>query len=494
MKNIKSVNYYKKSKCRSRRLFKAMYIPLILSLIIASFSACKKMVEVELPIDKNTSETIYGSTTTAVSAVTGIYAKINSFDGLFVGDAGMSIRTGLMADELTAIIPEFNPEYMNNLDGQSTWGIWTPAYKDFIFRVNSALEGMAASATLPDHSKQVLTGEAKFTRAFVFFYLVNLYGDVPLVINTDFKVNASIARSPQSAVYDQIIKDLTEAQTELTDTYLDKTLANSTEERIRPNKMAATALLARVYLYLGRWQEAETEATKVINDPAYELITDLNQVFLKNSREAIWQLQPNPLDADGANTQDGRWLINPYDGDPFYFLSSFVTDQFEDGDLREASWVTTNLSGMIIPFKYKEGWGSSEQKEYTMVFRIAEQYLIRAETRAHLNKLTGQNSAESDLNTIRSRAGLAAITATTQADILNLIAHERQVELFTEWGHRWFDLKRTGKLNELMSQQVSPVKGSTWAPYKSLLPIPYDEFKYNSSLRGHQNPGYLEQP
>jgi starch-binding outer membrane protein, SusD/RagB family len=71
--------------------------------------------------------------------------------------------------------------------------------------------------------------------------------------------------------------------------------------------------------------------------------------------------------------------------------------------------------------------------------------------------------------------------------------HERQVELFTEWGHRWLDLQRTGKLNDIMSV-VALQKGGSWEPYKALLPIPYDEFKWNPSLRGHQNPGYLEHP
>jgi len=69
---------------------------------------------------------------------------------------------------------------------------------------------------------------------------------------------------------------------------------------------------------------------------------------------------------------------------------------------------------------------------------------------------------------------------------------EKKVEFFTEWGHRWCDLKRTAKVDEVMNI-VAPAKGGSWAAYKALYPIPVQDIQRNPSLKGHQNPGYPEQ-
>ena len=96
-------------------------------------------------------------------------------------------------------------------------------------------------------------------------------------------------------------------------------------------------------------------------------------------------------------------------------------------------------------------------------------------------------AAAADLNVIRQRAGLTNTTATGQQAILNAILHERQVEFFTEWGHRWFDLKRTGNVNAVMSV-VTPQKGGIWNANWALYPIPISEITLNPNLK--QNPGY----
>jgi hypothetical protein len=325
----------------------------------------------------------------------------------------------------------------------------------------------------------------------MYFYLVNYYGDVPLVLTTDFQINAHIARTPKSAVYDQMIKDLTDAEAGLTDNYLGPDLATVTNERVRPNKAAAEALLARVYLYLGNWQKAEDLATQVINNSNYSLLADLDAVFLKNSPEAIWQIQPETSTFDySPNTLDGIFIIPYSDEIPAVSVSDQLLGAFEAGDLRREHWITTVFSGadsFNIPFKYKAGPEEPDQLEYTMVLRLAEQYLIRAEARAHLGKVTGAGSAEEDVNAIRTRAGLAPTTATTQPQMLDAIAQERRVELFAEWGHRWLDLKRNNTIDQVMSV-VTPTKGGVWESYKALFPIPTNDLLLNRKL--NQNPGY----
>ena len=122
-----------------------------------------------------------------------------------------------------------------------------------------------------------------------------------------------------------------------------------------------------------------------------------------------------------------------------------------------------------------------------MVLRLAEQYLIRAEASANSGDLGG---AIKDLNTIRSRAGLPPLAnSLNRSQVLSAVAQERKVELFAEWGHRWFDLKRTGAIDSVMSI-VTPQKlpGSKWNSYQQLYPISLTQLSYNPNLK--QNPGY----
>jgi hypothetical protein len=118
--------------------------------------------------------------------------------------------------------------------------------------------------------------------------------------------------------------------------------------------------------------------------------------------------------------------------------------------------------------------------EYNMVLRLAEQYLIRAEARGMQNDLTG---AMDDVNIIRARAGLSSIDGTgfAQQDVLDAIDQERRAELFVEWGHRWFDLKRTGKIDAVLG----PVKPD-WQSKDALFPIAQTEIIANPNLI--QNP------
>src|SRR4030095_15438141 len=125
---------------------------------------------------------------------------------------------------------------------------------------NAVIEGLQNSSGVSLSIKQELTGEAKFVRAFCNFYLVNLFGDIPLINSTDYKANALAFRTSRDSVYNQITADLLDAQSVLSPDY-----SYSNGERIRPNSWAATALLARVYLYSGNWSGALTQSTAVIN-------------------------------------------------------------------------------------------------------------------------------------------------------------------------------------------------------------------------------------
>ena len=473
---------------------RSRYLKIITFLLTATLFSCNKSLQIDPPSYEITGVTVYSDNGSAAAVMTGLYSSMVISPGFSSGNLSIGYFMGLAADELTNYAPSNLRQsqfYTNALDpgtqGASNFYFWQELYNK-IYIANAALEGVSGSTKLSAAIKQQITGEAKFMRAFLHFYATNLYGDIPLVTTTNYLFNDSISRTPQKQVYDQIIADLKDAQSKLSDAFIDAA-GNPTSERTRPNQAAASALLARVYLYNQQWDSAETEATMVINNSTLYSLDALNEVFLANSSEAIWQLQPV---SQGRPTWDGFYyvLIGPPGGGSSAALDSNLVNSFDSSDARKSTWigsVTKNSVTYYYPFKYQVSKRNLPVTEYTMVLRLAEQYLIRAESRAEKGDISG---AQSDLNTIRTRAGLDSTAANDQASLLTAIMHERQVELFTEWGHRWFDLKRTGNLNSVMGSpgNVCQIKGGSWSPNWALLPIAYQELLINHHLT--QNPGY----
>lgn len=453
-------------------------------ILVVAFSllSCKKFVTIDLPNSMMSSEAVYNSDVTATAAALGMYQKLIKITSFAASgsDYSVTLLGAISADELDNYLVT-HVEIANN-DMTAITGpvasLWSSAY-EIIYVSNAVMEGISKSTTLSDVTKKQLEGEASFVRAFCHFYLVNLFGDVPLATTTDYRVNAVASRTPVATVYEQIIKDLENARVLLSDNYI-------TAHRARINKTAATALLARVYLYLGEWAKAETLATSIIdNNTQFKLETNLDNVFLAESKEAIWQLV---ADANYYNSYEGQYWILTFDPWMVSLNTSFVENSFEPGDQRKDKWIGSYDNGTKVfyyAFKYKVKYNTGPMhSENPAVLRLAEQYLIRAEARARLNKLTGANSAETDINAIRNRAGLPNTTAATQPQLLSAIEQERKVELFTEWGHRWFDLIRTGRADAVLG----PVKPA-WQSTDKLFPIPEVEMNNDPNLRP-QNPGY----
>ena len=122
--------------------------------------------------------------------------------------------------------------------------------------------------------------------------------------------------------------------------------------------------------------------------------------------------------------------------------------------------------------------------EYYVMFRLAEQYLIRSEARAQQANISG---AQDDLNAIRNRAGLGNTSATDLPGIMTALEHERWVELFTEYSDRWYNLRRTGRSDAVFSSETE--KKATWKSYQALWPVPLSQYQANPSLLPN-NPGY----
>lgn len=453
-------------------------ITLIIASVLIGFISCKKFIEIDPPPNQVESVKIFSTDQTAIAAVTGIYAMLGSASSSFL-NGGITLYTAAASDEINATAPniDLDPFFTNSIAPSHANlfnRLWGPAYgNSCIYSANAVLEGLSKSDHLADSLKQQLIAEAKVIRALGYFYLINMFGDVPLVLTTDYQTNSILPRHAVNVIYTQIKEDLISAFNTLNTSY-------PSSGKARINKWVSGALLARVYLYTEDWSNAELYAAKLIENGLYTLNNDLSTVFTNiNSNETIWQLvrDNNPVQ-DGANFIPASSTVRPT-----YIITPSLLSSFENGDKREFAWISKNtVSGTeyYFPYKYKSRT-AAQPREYSVLFRLAEQYLIRAESRCRLNNLEG---ALSDLNTIRVRAGLPILSELTQEQILDAILKERRSEFFCEMGHRWFDLKRSKRIDAVLQQ----IKGDNWQSTDALFPIPEQELNRKPFLK--QSPGY----
>lgn len=456
---------------------KTIYVSI--AVVLLCLYGCEDYVDVDFPNSQVVGNLVFKSDPLATAAVDGIYHQMFNPENFASGGQG-SVTTvaGLSADELEAspFSPTLGEFHQNNIDPSNSRNkaVWSSAYNN-VYAVNTVIEQLENSDHVSRDLRQQLRGEAYFLRAFIYFYLVNLYGDLPLVTSTNFDDNALAYRVSTNTIYQLIVSDLQQARTLLA-------IAYRKGERTQANYYTATALLARVTLFNGQWEDARKFATEVIEATGlYTLNENLDDIFLANSTEAIWQLKPI-----GGHTNEGELFIlnsSPASGylDPVYLNDNFVSD-FTSDDLRLFQWINTfELNGQLFyyPYKYKIELSTNEPTEYSMVLRLAEMYLIRAEARFALNDNQG---ALDDLNIIRERAGLQALTI-SGTSLLDAIQQEKKKEFMVEWGHRWLDLKRWN----LQGQILNSLKPN-WQMTDSLYPIPTQELERDPNL--NQNPGY----
>lgn len=454
------------------------------SVIIAActllFSSCKKFLDPEFKTQVEASE-VFANDNNANAALLGLYSSVANQNTAFNGS--ITQTTSFASDELTYFTNDVNTDQF--IDNQIQPGnsvllkMWNEIYFN-IFQANAIIEGSVASAGMTTGFKTQTIGEAKFIRAFCYFYLVNVFGDVPLVKATSKDSTALKPRTPKADIYTQIISDLKDAYNSLP---ADFSLSNG--KRNRANKWAAAALLSRVYLYVNDFSAAETTASEVIaNGSLYSLRSTLNEVYLKNKSESILEIE--------------RLSFNTFEGDlfTFYFqylgfgdhlIRSQLNSGFEPGDKRKTNWIKSTLFGPI-PYKYKS---PATNEENYVVLRLAEIFLIRAEARAQLSKFP---EAQSDLNQLRIRAGIPSLTTVVdKPSALLAVEKERKAELFCEFGHRWFDLRRWPSLSTPGKTRADDIlatlKGAAnWQSTDIYFPIPQESINKNPFLT--QNSGY----
>jgi len=453
---------------------------------VVAFTSCDKILEVDDPIDSISSEAVFGTSQGIAALRNGFYTNHFFNNSLYL--YSLDLFTCLMSDNLVATSTYYKTYYENSYTTSSFTSYWNNTYNG-IYLLNDFITKTSQTSADSAAIVKQYRGEACWFRAHDYFLLVNLFGGVPIVLSAaaeDIETNSLMPRNTEEEVYEQIFEDLKMAR---------ELMANSTEANTRITPEAATALLARCYLYDEQWQDAVNEASKLIpvadgGQGTKFHLEAVDDVFKSWSEETILQ-----IDQEGYSS--GRFKGYCYSGAMFtawgattkyFFLSpNLVADlQADSTDLRQhwmAHYDPQTHYDIYYPYKYKNGATPDLSTDYEnqIMMRLAEQYLIRAEANAHLGNL---KAARDDINCIRHRAGQADFTGTTQDEILAEIELQREKEFFCEQGHRWMDLNRTGRADYF----YTTCGYKDWESYKRYLPIPESECLANPNLT--QNPGW----
>ncbi|MCE7063392.1 RagB/SusD family nutrient uptake outer membrane protein [Dyadobacter sp. CY343] len=375
---------------------------------------------------------------------------------------------------------------------------WADGYKG-IYRTNVILSRIDAISMNADLKKQYI-GESKFLRALMYFNLVRIFGDVPLILEeiVDTEDGYRYNRTPAAEVYAQIIKDLGEAELALPATYTSSDLGRAT-------RGAAQALLGNVYLTQHRYAEAASKLKLVVDSGIYALLPKYADVFSpanKNGKESVFEVQYkkglSPLKGNGlgstyAPANSGNSVIQ-FGGDGNNEPTADMVQAYEPGDNRKDVSLGTfyiNSIGQRIDQNFIRKYDDAPTVKYDSddnfpVLRYADVLLMYAEA---LNEAGNVPDALTLLNMVRARAGISNKQISSKEDMRLALEQERRVELAFE-GHRWFDLVRTGRALPILNAKASAIGITTKLTEKNLVfPVPQSQIDINPALI-KQNEGY----
>jgi tetratricopeptide (TPR) repeat protein len=440
-----------------------------LTLLIAGVSACDSKLEV-LPTQSLDQDLALATSQDVKVTLTGAY------DGMGSGNTmagGFQFTGELMGDDREVVfggtfstLDEIWRKTITPGNTQTT-ATWLSAYST----INRANNVLAALSIVEEADRAQVEGEARFIRGVLYFELIKLWGKawgdgdnnanpgVPLVTTPTRVVTAEDDRPRASvqAVYAQVIDDLTKAESLLPAT-------KAADDATRATRIAASAMLSRVYLMQGRYAEARDAANRVITSGARALESSFAAVFATGgaSNEIIFRIAVS--DQDGTNSMNTYYAPSTFQGRGDIRVQTKHTDLYETGDQRKTFFTTA--SNRVFTRKFLDQFGD------VPVVRLAEMYLTRAECNQRLNAAVGATPL-ADVNAIRTRVGLAALTTVNLAAILK----ERKLELAFE-GNQLDDIKRNR----------GTVGTKPFGDNTLVLPIPQREMDTNKSLA--QNPGY----
>lgn len=482
------------------KIFNNIKIAGVLTMLAFIAPSCKDFLE-ENPKDRIATSNYYSSEQDAISAVNAIYAHLNSqsgdtFGGVFHSNFWITI--GLASDEmLNNQAGAVNEDQLSNFtyspDNAVIFDVWKQHYKA-ISLANIAIERIPAinmNETLRDR----LVNEAKFLRGMLYFNLVRMFGEIPLVLKAIEPLTPSV--SSVDDIYAQIIQDLTDAE---------NLPAEQVEGRGRATSGAAKAILAKVYLTRKAFDKSAEKSLEVIESDLYDLWDDFKDVYKianRGKQEAIfsvgfgdangsiifWEvaqfhvrLLPAALTTASVTSNTHGWqvptpsLALAYDAaderGPVTTFGEFnETVAGEDYDVDFDRAYFRKYWDVTVPGEFS----AQQSNQDFRVIRFSDVLLMYAEA---LNEAGDRDVAHDYLNMVRNRAGLEDLSGLSQEAFRDAVLNERRLEFAAE-GQRWFDLVRTGKLEALV-----PLAKPGVIPQQKhyLFPIPQHERDVNPNL------------
>lgn len=457
------------------KTIKHIIFALILAIVQYLLVSCEKLIEVDLPENQIGSEQVFEDVGTANSALAGLYAGLWDNSPL-AGDQSGSLLS-IYTDEMDFFALNSNPgmaEIFQNQQIDSNNSIanyWANAYQK-IYQANAIIEGSEKSTSLPSTEKNRIKGEALLVRSVLYYYLNQLFGDIPYVISTDYQINKNITKTNASEMLAKLENDLTNSASLLTDQY-------RSSERVIPNRKVAQLVLAKILVLEKKYTDAEILLKQINSSSLYQFQPDILKVFKKNNNGILWQLKPLN---QGQATKESVLYFFSNTAPPSYALSNSLINSFAQNDLRKQKWIAeVSIGGQTWYRAEKYKNKTDNVDEYSVVFRLEEAYLLLAEVLTRQGKI---DEALPFANATRLRAGLSPIAQPiNQQNFLNEILFENNREFFTEMGHRFFDLKKAEKFDLLLPSKPN------WKNFHQKWPLPQKELLLNPNLKP-QNSGY----
>ena len=477
-----------------------IYYKLFLLSLIFFFSGCDDLLQ-EKPRSVISPEQFFNTDAEAITAVNGVYSRFSTtfmyqWDFGYWSDLGTDLARPTGGRESTF---PFHTYLMSpaNLPNTANADHWRNLYRT-VGDANLVISRVSDNSKISEPIRKRVVGEAKFLRAYCYYWLTCIWGDVPMwlnELNVD-EIGGAIERTPVGSVRDQMIIDLKESAEGLPVVY-------PAAERGRVTKWAAKILLCKYYLWQKDWQNARDVANDIITNSPHRLQPEFKDIFgIANeyNPENIWELDFTLTTHPSIKTdrfvprQIDEPVIAGYNFTGFGLTTSakeFV-DSFHPNDKRKPLYSWNGANGITTKFWYitkfiqwNEPRGNSGLN--VLIFRLADAYLMYAEAENQINGPS--SSAYARINAIRSRAGVPVLENLSKDQFQNAIMNERKWELAFEYHRRW-DLIRWGKLEEAVKSLsgTNPEGAQNIKPHHVLAPIPPEEIIKNPALT--QNPGY----
>ena len=484
-----------------KNIFKILFsVLLALSLFSCSKFLDLKPVSDGIAVENQASDSIlYKSASDAEAALAGVYGDFRNeyfeLDYFVNGDAQSDDAYAGADNPANFQIDDYNID-ATNLNVTRDWAYLYST----IGKANAVIDNVnnVIDPSLTADRKKQMIGEASFIRAFMYFQLVQLWGDVPLVVKSVRTFNLAILpmlfppRNTKAEVYAQIIKDLQTALPVVKATAINKGYVTTG---------AVNTLLAKVYAT----QEPHdwNQVLKYCNDViagGYSLLPQYDQLWdnkHENSSESIFE-----INYEGTSSS-GNWGVSMFvgmDWKKFDIPSNDLVAAFDaeqDNIRKNASinflnvtgkWSDTHWPQLTYPFIHKYRNSTSPSSQNFILMRLADVLLLKAEA---LNETGDLPGAAALVNQIRTRVSLTNTTAADQASMRLAIEKERRLELAFE-GIRWFDLKRTGRaitvINAVTNFGTGVSMSYNLTENRLIWPVPQAEMDKNTQLV--QNPGY----